>query len=34
VTQKVRSEDKQGREHAIEVMVYGWKVLLLIDAAT
>jgi hypothetical protein len=34
VTRKVRIEDKQGREHAIEVTVYGWKVLLLIDAAT
>ena len=34
VTRKVRIEDKQGREHAIEVTVYGWKVLLLIDATT
>jgi hypothetical protein len=34
VTRTVRIEDKQGREHAIEVTVYGWKVLLLIDAAT
>jgi Transposase DDE domain len=34
VTRKVRIEDKQGRVHAIEVTVYGWKVLLLIDART
>jgi hypothetical protein len=34
VTRKVRIEDTQGRVHAIEVTVYGWKVLLLIDAAT
>lgn len=34
VTRKVRIEDKQGRMHAIEVTVYGWKVLLLIDAVT
>ena len=34
VTRKVRIEDKQGRVHEIEVTVYGWKVLLLIDAAT
>jgi Transposase DDE domain len=34
VTRKVRIKDKQGREHAIEVTVYGWKVLLLIDATT
>ena len=34
VTRKVRIEDKQGREHAIEVTVYGWKVRLLIDATT
>jgi hypothetical protein len=34
VTRKVRIEDKQGRMHEIEVTVYGWKVLLLIDAAT
>jgi Transposase DDE domain len=34
VTRKVRLEDKQGRVHAIEVTVYGWKVLLLIDART
>jgi hypothetical protein len=30
----VRIEDKQGRVHEIKVTVYGWKVLLLIDAAT
>jgi hypothetical protein len=34
VTRMVRIEDKQGRMHEIEVTVYGWKVLLLIDAAT
>jgi hypothetical protein len=34
VTRKVRMEDTHGREHKIEVTVYGWKVLLLIDAAT
>jgi hypothetical protein len=34
VTRKVRIEDKQGRVHEIEVTVYGWKVLLLIEAAT
>jgi hypothetical protein len=34
VTRKVRIEDKCGRMHTIEVTVYGWKVLLLIDAAT
>jgi hypothetical protein len=34
VTRKVRIEDTQGRVHEIEVTVYGWKVLLLIDAAT
>jgi hypothetical protein len=34
VTRKVRMEDKQGRVHEIEVTVYGWKVLLLIDAVT
>jgi hypothetical protein len=34
VTRTVRIEDKQGRVHAIEVTVYGWKVLLLIDART
>ncbi|MDQ3831150.1 MAG: transposase, partial [Candidatus Tectomicrobia bacterium] len=34
VTRKRRLEDKQGRVHEVEVTVYGWKVLLLIDAAT
>src|ERR1700752_3929655 len=34
VTRKVRIEDQRGKVHAIEVTVYGWKVLLLIDAAT
>ncbi len=34
VTRKVRIADTQGRVHEIEVTVYGWKVLLLIDAAT
>jgi hypothetical protein len=34
VTRKVRIEDKHGWVHAIEVTVYGWKVLLLIDACT
>jgi hypothetical protein len=34
VTRTVRIEDKQGRVHAIEVTVYGWKVWLLIDALT
>jgi hypothetical protein len=34
VTRKVRMEDKRGQVHEIEVTVYGWKVLLLIDAAT
>ena len=34
VTRKVRIEDKWGKVHEIEVTVYGWKVLLLIDAAT
>jgi Transposase DDE domain len=34
VTRKVRIKDKQGQVHAIEVTVYGWKVLLLIDART
>jgi hypothetical protein len=34
VTRKVRIEDKRGRVHAIEVTVYGWKVLLVIDATT
>jgi DDE family transposase len=34
VTRKVRIEDTHGRVHEIEVTVYGWKVLLLIDAAS
>jgi hypothetical protein len=34
VTRTVCLEDKQGRRHAIEVTVYGWNVLLLIDAAS
>jgi Transposase DDE domain len=34
VTRTVCIEDKQGRRHAIEVTVYGWKVLLLIEAAS
>jgi Transposase DDE domain len=33
-TRKVRIEDKYGQMHDIEVTVYGWKVLLLIDAVT
>jgi Transposase DDE domain len=33
-TRKVRLEDKHGQMHEIEVTVYGWKVLLLIDAVT
>jgi hypothetical protein len=34
VTRQVRLEDRHGRVHEIEVTVYGWKVLLLIDAVT
>ena len=34
VTRTVRLEDTRGQVHEIEVTVYGWKVLLLIDAAT
>ena len=34
VTRTVRSADTRGRIHEIEVTVYGWKVFLLIDAAT
>jgi hypothetical protein len=34
VTRKRRIEDKWGQVHEIEVTVYGWKVLLLIDAVT
>jgi len=34
VTRKVRSEETRGKVHEVEVTVYGWNVLLLIDAAT
>jgi hypothetical protein len=34
VTRTVRSEDTRGKAPAIEVTVYGWKVLLVIEAAT
>jgi hypothetical protein len=34
VTRKRRIKDRRGREHEIEIAVYCWKVLLLIDAAT
>jgi Transposase DDE domain len=34
VTRTVRIEDKRGKVHEIEVTVYGWKVLLLIEAVT
>ena len=34
VTRQRRSEDRRGRAHEIAITVYGWKVLLLIDAAT
>jgi Transposase DDE domain len=34
VTRKVRIEDKRGQVHEIDVTVYGWKVLLVMDAAT
>jgi hypothetical protein len=34
VTRTVCLEDTRGQVHAIEVTVYGWKVFLLIDAAT
>jgi hypothetical protein len=34
VTRTVRLEDQQGKVHAIDVTVSGWKVLLLIDAVT
>jgi hypothetical protein len=34
VTRKRRIEDTRGQAHEIEVTVYGWKVLLLIDAIT
>ena len=34
VTRKRQMTDKRGRVHAIEVTVYGWKVIVWIDAAT
>jgi Transposase DDE domain len=34
VTRTVRIEDTRGKVHKVEVTVYGWKVLLLIDAIT
>jgi Transposase DDE domain len=34
VTHTVRIKDTRGQVHAIEVTVYGWKVLLMIDAVT
>jgi Transposase DDE domain len=34
VTRAVRIEDTRGQVHEIEVTVYGWKVLLVIDAVT
>jgi hypothetical protein len=34
VTRTVRTEDTRGQGHKIDVTVYGWKVRLLIDAAT
>jgi Transposase DDE domain len=34
VARKVRIEDKHGRVHEIDVTVYGWKMIVLIDAAT
>lgn len=34
VTRTVRIEDTRGQVHAIEVTVYGWKVLLVIEAVT
>jgi Transposase DDE domain len=34
VTRKVRLADKRGQVHEIEVAVYGWKVLLVIDTVT
>jgi hypothetical protein len=33
-TRTVRIQDTRGQGHEIEVTVYGWKVLILIDAAT
>jgi hypothetical protein len=34
VNRKVRIEDKRGQVHEIEVTVYGWRVLVLLDAMT
>ena len=34
VTRQRRSEDTRGRVHALEITVYGWNVLLLIEATT
>jgi hypothetical protein len=34
VTRPVRIEDTRGQVHAIEVTIYDWKVLLMIDAVT
>lgn len=34
MTRPVRIEDTRGQVHAIEVTVYGWKVLLMIEAVT
>jgi hypothetical protein len=34
VPRNVRLEEKRGRVHEMEVSVYGWKILLLIDAVT
>ena len=33
-TRRVRIQDTRGQVHAIEVTPYGWKVLILIDAAS
>jgi hypothetical protein len=34
MTRPVRIEDTRGQVHAIEVTIYDWKVLLMIDAVT
>jgi hypothetical protein len=34
VTRRVKVEDKRGQVHEIEVTVYGWKLIVLIDART
>jgi hypothetical protein len=34
MTRPVRIEDTRGQGHAIEVTIYDWKVLLMIDAVT